>query len=212
MPEKILRSYARRIGKGLSSTARATLEQNLELYNPLQPENQNWQEIILEIGFGKGEHLLHLARLAPNNLYIGAEAYLNGVYAVLKEIETEKISNIRLWPNDIFLLLEAEGCKHIKFNKIYILFPDPWPKRKQQKRRLISKQNMAKLLPYLAPEGKIIIATDHADYANWIENELAELVLTSKAQPENWYNTRYQTKALAGNNVYFFTYKKDRLS
>jgi hypothetical protein len=105
--------------------------------------NDAYQRTALEIGFGAGEHLAAQARHHPETLYLGSEPYINGVAKLLAVIEREKLTNIRIDTRDVReLISELPGAA---LNEIFILFPDPWPKARHHKRRLINAQTLAML-------------------------------------------------------------------
>ena len=123
------------------------------------------REVRLEIGFGGGEHLLARAAERPDVGFVGCEPFVNGVAKLLAGIETRGLDNVRVRTDDATGLLEAapEGA----FSRIYLLYPDPWPKRRQQKRRFVSEANIALLARALKPGGELRFATDIDDYAGW---------------------------------------------
>lgn len=108
------------------------------LNNTFDLLSQKFQKRFLEIGFGMGENILQQAIENPNALFVGAEVYLNGVAKVLDRIESEKIQNIILWPNDVHLLFSSVPNEY--FDGIYVLFPDPWTKKKHNKRRIMNAE------------------------------------------------------------------------
>ena len=95
------------------------------------------KDIYLEIGFGGGEHLASLASSQPEAGFIGAEPFVNGVASLLRHIEARGIENIRIWPDDVRLILPsmADGC----LAGAYVMFPDPWPKRRHASRRILNQ-------------------------------------------------------------------------
>ncbi|XVN43498.1 MAG: hypothetical protein RCG15_04375 [Candidatus Rickettsia vulgarisii] len=110
--------------------------QIIYLYNEERLSSVN--NLYVEIGCGTGEYLINQAILNPQNQHLGAEPYLNGIIRVLKDIEINKINNIHLWADDIDLILNK-----IPMSKgFYILFPDPWPKSKHIKRRLVNQDRL----------------------------------------------------------------------
>lgn len=160
-----------------------------------------YSSVALEIGFGGGEHLLAQAAHHPETLFIGCEPFINGVAKCLAGIDTAKLSNIRLFTNDARQLIKAlpDAC----LDSIFILFPDPWPKARHRKRRLINVQTMDMLAQVHKKSGRLLIATDHVDYSVAI----LELLLnhpdyewTAMAQdnwknpPADWTQTKYQRK------------------
>ena len=174
-------------------------------------------EVWLEIGFGKGEHL---AAKAENNHeigFIGCEPYINGTLNMLKFIEEKKLANVKLWNEDARILLSKMADQSL--GKIFILHPDPWPKLRHHKRRLISDQFLDFIATKLHQQGKLIISTDHQDYAKWI----LERLLSNKnfiwaeedkdklhRPPTDIIGTCYQQKAasMGIDSIYFeFTRK-----
>ena len=153
---------------------------------------------ILEIGFGGGEHLAHQAALNPTINYIGAEPFLNGVAKLLAEIEARKLTNLRVHYGDARPLLEALPDE--SFERIYLLYPDPWPKLKQKKRRFVNAANLALFARVLKPRGQFWFASDIEDYVAWTREHVATSKLFDE-QPdhtlpfENWLQTRYEAKA-----------------
>jgi tRNA (guanine-N7-)-methyltransferase len=157
----------------------------------------------LEIGFGGGEHMAAQAMARPDVLLLGAEPFLNGVASALRHIEAAALTNVRLHAGDVRDLLAALPAACL--DRIFILFPDPWPKLRHHKRRLIQPDTIAELTRILKPEGRLRFATDWADYADWtLERLIRTDTLTWTAQrAEDWrlapadhVATRYQAKKL----------------
>src|SRR5210317_1964002 len=131
--EAFLPFYGRRKGRPLRNTSKRLLEELLPAYvvpdntaDPAKLFTHNPRKLYLEIGFGGGEHLAMVAKNHPENAYIGAEPFLNGVSSFLKYCQNEALKNVRIWPDDIRLQLSSwpNEC----FDGIFIMFPDPWPK------------------------------------------------------------------------------------
>ena len=159
--------------------------------------------IHLEIGFGGGEHLLARARAAPDTGFIGCEPFVNGMAKLLAIVEAERLDNIRVFDRDATELLARLPGTSI--DRTYLLFPDPWPKRRQRKRRFVSAANLAALARVLKPGAEFRFATDIDDYAGWA---LARVLASpdfrwSPAGPDDWRRpwagwpgTRYEAKAV----------------
>ncbi len=167
------------------------------------------KECWMEIGFGGGEHLAHQAQLQPNVGIIGCEPYINGVGDMLKKIEREKLSNIRIFPDDARLLMERFPDDSL--DRMFILYPDPWPKNRHHKRRLISAPFLDELARVMKPGALLRLATDHEDYATWMLEQLlahpkfawqAEKCADWLEPPKDWISTRYEQKRLAGVTTY----------
>lgn len=153
----------------------------------------------LEIGFGGGEHLAHQAALNPDITILGAEPYLNGVAKLLAEIEERQLNNVRVHYGDARVLLEhlPDAC----FERVYLLYPDPWPKARQNKRRFVNPDNLTQIHRVLKPEGDFWFASDIDDYVQWTREHIAASKLFAEhgddQQPfENWTRTRYEAKAV----------------
>ena len=155
--------------------------------------NQSFGDV-LEIGFGMGDFLVHQALLHPHLQFIGVEPFKTGLISLLKKIKQHKIQNIHIYQGVVHDILG----KLPLLSAIYILYPDPWPKKRHHKRRLIQKEFLLQLLAHLKPGGGIFIASDHADYQQWIEATLKDTfgsVCGSDEPFENWIPTKYEKKA-----------------
>jgi len=168
--------------------------------------------IFLEIGFGMGHNLLHTASNNKNNLIIGVDPFLNGVASVIEKCVEDKINNILIYPHPVEFFFEK--FKKIFFEKIFILFPDPWPKKKHYKRRLFKNKFIITLLERLNAGGKIYFATDNQSYYNQALEELEIVKQTIPINIEKLDNnelvlTKYFKRAKKlGNNVNFFVIVK----
>jgi tRNA (guanine-N7-)-methyltransferase len=158
----------------------------------------------LEIGFGGGEHLVHQAARNPDVLIIGAEAFLNGVAKALAHVEEAGVQNLRIHYGDARVLLEAlpDHC----LERLYLLYPDPWPKERQKKRRFVNPANLGHFHRLLKPEGLFLFASDIPDYVDWArEHVTAHAGFAEQGnsnQPfENWTQTRYEAKAIREGRV-----------
>jgi tRNA (guanine-N7-)-methyltransferase len=159
--------------------------------------------IWLELGFGGGEHLAAQAARRPDVAYLGAEPFLNGVASALRHVDEAGVGNVRLWPDDGRRLMSLLPDASVE--RIFVLFPDPWPKARHHKRRLVGGRFMAEATRILVPGGTLRLATDWEDYANQILLAgLAEPRLTWTAAaakdwrdpPSDHVTTRYETKRL----------------
>ena len=152
----------------------------------------------LEIGFGGGEHLAHQAELHPHINFIGAEPFINGVAKLLALIEEKRLANIRIHDGDARYLLEA--LPGASLERIYLLYPDPWPKARHAKRRFVNAETLAHFHRLLKPGGIFLFASDIADYVDWTRQHMAAHGgFMEKGNPlepfENWRATRYEAKA-----------------
>jgi tRNA (guanine-N7-)-methyltransferase len=160
------------------------------------------REVWLEIGFGSGEHLIEQAKANPDVGVVGCEPFLNGVAAALAGIERERLDNVRLRRGDAQALVEAAPDR--LFSRVFILYPDPWPKRRHHKRRVIAADMIEALARVMRNGGELRFATDVDDYAGWtLKRFLASPHFRWTANraddwrrpwPE-WRTTRYEAKA-----------------
>ncbi|MGZ3304557.1 MAG: tRNA (guanosine(46)-N7)-methyltransferase TrmB [Asticcacaulis sp.] len=161
------------------------------------------RDLWLEIGFGGGEHLAQQARTHPGVTIIGCEPFLNGVGSLLRYIEEDALPNVRILSGDARPLLDKlpDG----RLSRIFLLFPDPWPKSRHHKRRFIQRDTVAAFARVLKPDGRVRFATDWADYADWgLRHFLESPAFTWPAErPGDWtqppadhVTTRYETKGL----------------
>jgi tRNA (guanine-N7-)-methyltransferase len=173
-------------------------------------------DVWLEIGFGGGEHLLALAAQRPDVGFIGCEPFEDGVVKVLSAVETGKAANIRLWPDDARPLLRLLPPASI--GRTFILFPDPWPKKRHHKRRLISGPTLGELARVMRAGAELRVATDIGDYACAIllavgGHDSFRWTATGpgdwRRRPPDWPPTRYEAKAvLQGRRCYFFRFER----
>ncbi len=161
------------------------------------------REIWLEIGFGGGEHLIAQARRHPDVGFIGCEPFNEGVAKALVGIEENNLPNIRLHMGDARDV--TMRLKDGSVDRCFILFADPWPKTRHHKRRLIQQDFVAELARLIRPGGALRLATDWADYAEWMLERLlrdrrfewrARGAADWKNPPADHITTRYETKKL----------------
>lgn len=196
MEKQEIRTFGRRHGKKLSARQQTLIDVVLPTLKPTTGD-------ILEIGFGAGEHVRDLARANPGKIIIGAEPFMNGVASLLSAITDEQknqilpeYKNIRIWADDVRDFLRTTDSK---FNQIWVLHPDPWPKARHEKRRLLSAEFLNTLSKYLDPDdGEIIIGTDHWEYFDWILEQIKNTDLTATIADIEIIQTRYQHKNKAG--------------
>ncbi len=170
----------------------------------------------LEIGFGGGEHLAARARANPDIGFIGCEPFVNGMAKLLSVIRNEGLDNIRLWNRDATELLPR--LPESAFEQAYLLYPDPWPKRRQRKRRFFSDESLRLIARILKTGGEFRFATDIDDYAGWGLARVArskEFVWTAERPDDwrkpwaDWPGTRYEAKALReGRTPSYMTFRR----
>jgi tRNA (guanine-N7-)-methyltransferase len=175
------------------------------------------EEIWLEIGFGAGEHLIWQAGQNPHAGIIGAEPYMNGVAAALSGLEAQQLqTRVRLHASDVHPLLE--WLPPASLSRAFMLFPDPWPKKRHRARRLFAPPLLDKMAKILRPAAEFRFASDIADYAEAaIEHakahpdfELSQILTSAdRATLPDWPVTRYETKAMrAGRSSTFIVLRR----
>jgi tRNA (guanine-N7-)-methyltransferase len=205
--------YGRRKGHRLRPGRRRLLEEvlpglrvPLPERGPLDPAAlfPDRQGCWLEIGFGGGQHLAAQAAAHPQVGLIGCEPYLSGVTRALSLIVSQGLDNVRLFTDDARILIQAlpDAC----LERIFVLFPDPWPKARHHKRRIVNASTAAEFARLLRPGGELRLATDDMGYARAMLLALrgrpelrwhARRPADWRSRPPDWPPTRYEEKALA---------------
>lgn len=176
------------------------------------PVNEIW----LEIGFGSGEHLVHRARSNRDVGFIGVEPFINGHAALLDRVEEAGLFNVRLLDFEVGPLLE--WLPERSLSRVVVLYPDPWPKRRHRKRRLLSRKTLSRLTELMRPGALLWLATDIADYAATslaAVQRVPELEWLAQASEDwrrpfpDWPGTRYETKAkAAGRRPIYLSFRR----
>jgi tRNA (guanine-N7-)-methyltransferase len=216
--------YGRRHGKKLKPSQKRLLAELLPRLrlagvsaaenperNPLAREAlfADGRPLWLEVGFGGGEHLVHAARSHPELGFVGCEPFVNGVAKALAAIERAGVENVRLHPGDARDLIELLPVGVVE--RVFLLYPDPWPKARHARRQFASRENLALLAPAMTPGAELRLATDIPDYAEHALVEAAASpgwrVTADSGEPwEGWPGTRYEAKALrAGRRPRYLT-------
>lgn len=204
-----LRSYGRLKSRPIKPRQAALVEARLpELRitpGPVDPAalmpaaKETW----LEIGFGGGEHMAAQAGRHPDVLILGAEPFTNGVASAVRHIDEQGLSNVRLHDGDVRELMTR--LPDASLTRVFILFPDPWPKARHNKRRLVQAETVAELARVLRPGGRLRFASDWADYVDWALARIsADPAFTwTAARADDWrvppgdhITTRYEEKRL----------------
>ena len=171
------------------------------------------REAWLEIGFGGGEHMASQAARAPDVLIVGCEPFLNGVASAVRHVAEQGLKNVRIHDGDAREL--TARLPNASLDRVFILFPDPWPKARHHKRRIVQPEMVVELARVLKPGGQLRFATDVAGYADWaLERILASPDFDWPAQkaddwrvaPADHITTRYEEKRLGDCEPVFFDF------
>ncbi len=196
--QRPIRSFVLRQGRitaAQSRIIRDTLpDLQINTHAPWQDPWEGQRAITLEIGFGNGAHLATLAAAHPEQGYIGAEVHTPGVGALLLQMESAGINNIRIVHDDVVAWMKS--LPDALFQRIIIQFPDPWPKTRQQKRRLIQAEFAQLLCRLLKTEGDLQLATDWSDYAEQMRAVLNQTSGLQNIHPENGFTERPSNRIL----------------
>ncbi len=213
---KIKTFFGRRKGKGMSKAKEDLLSTRMKDFEVILPTKGKMdfsklfeftpKKIIFEIGYGDGEHIVNMALKNPDVAFIGTEVFMNGNASILRKIIDNNIKNIRIFPDDVNLLFPFIPSDI--FDTIFVLYPDPWPKNRNEERRMINKNNVKLFADFLKKGGNLFVASDHPVYIPWVlfvmknQDFFTWTALKSSDftnPPSNWETTRYEQKAIAEN-------------
>lgn len=229
-PERGWRNfYGRRHGKTLRDSQREYLDADLA---ELAPPGVTWTEnpertpmdldalfggrpAWLEIGFGGGEHMVHQASLNPDVGIIGCEPFINGVAMLLGKIRKAEVSNVAVHPGDVRDMFDV--LPEASIDRAFLLYPDPWPKKRHHRRRFVTPEHLEPLARVLKPGAIFRVATDIEDYVRQTLEQvprhgfewLAEGPEDWRTPWADWYSTRYEQKALREGRVpHYLTFRR----
>lgn len=221
--------YGRVKGKTLKQSQEAYLEEDLAA---LSPGAIDWEDnpdrspldlqamfggkpVWLEIGFGGGEHMVHQAVNNPDVGIIGCEPYINGVAMLLGKIRKAEAGNIKVHPGDVRNLFDV--LPEASIDKAFLLYPDPWPKKRHHRRRAVTPEYLQPLARALKPGAEFRVATDIPDYVRQTMIEVSKAGFEWLAEGpsdwrepwQDWISTRYEQKALREGRVpHYMTFRK----
>lgn len=217
--------YGRIRGKTLRASQKDYLAQDLgplTLHDVTRDENptrslvalEPWREgrpLWLEVGFGGGEHLVHMAVANPGVALIGAEPFVNGIAMLLGKIRQANVTNLRLHPGDVRDLFEVLPAASV--TKVFLNYPDPWPKARHHRRRFVTPEYLNALARIMAPGAEFRVATDIPDYVRQTLEEVPQagftLIGESGTPWADWLSTRYEQKALReGRMPHYLTFRR----
>lgn len=220
MTDKIIkhRFHGRRKGKTLTAYRQALLDNEFNHYQmdiPLFPFNNN-NPTWLEIGFGNGEFISHMAQNNPDINFIGCEPFMNGIAALLSSIKNP-IDNLKIWNDNARIVMDEipDGT----LDRVYLLNPDPWRKSRHEKRRFVQQDTLNDIARILKPNGLFTMSTDVpvlSDYMFEKTNSHHEFKWLDKndkdmfTPPSDWPidKTRYMKKALGGEDIYWLKFQR----
>jgi tRNA (guanine-N7-)-methyltransferase len=215
--------YGRRMGRGLTAELDQLLKAELPRLRvdvsrqPPEPLTALFpvmvEDVWLEVGFGGGEHLAWQAAHNPQIGFIGCEPFLTGVAKLVREVRDADLANLRLYDDDARQLLD--WLPEASIGRIFVLFPDPWPKKRHHKRRFLHGTTLSSLARVMARGAHLRFATDIANYAKMVTEAMADRSdfiphpgLHSQ-RPTDWPPTRYEGKAIdAGRVCQFFSFER----
>ncbi len=185
----------------------SVMNSNLQQDASLQPNNlfNNHAPSWMEIGFGNGEHIIGLLEQNPEINLLGAEPFLNGMAAFLKDLPEALEPRVRVIMDDAMLL--ATSLADQSLERLYILNPDPWHKARHHKRRIVNASNLDVFARILKPGGQLIMTSDVPDLAEWMFTHAfkhpafewnAKNHQDWTQAPKDWLPTRYEVKGAKG--------------
>ncbi len=213
MQLKFLPSFVKRKGritKKQTNSLSSLSEFSVKSIQEVEDFSKHFDKCYLEIGFGNAENIIFQAINNPSYLFIGSEVYMSGIGTLVSSIKENNINNIKIFSDDIRLLLDQSPKK--VFDSVIIICPDPWPKEKHHKRRLINKSFLETVHDFMKDDSNIYISTDWENYAE----SISELFVKNKLfKPSS--NKSFQKNSLSkferrgkdeGRELFEFNYKK----
>jgi tRNA (guanine-N7-)-methyltransferase len=216
-----LRTYGRIKSRPIKPRQAALLESLLPSIRvpqaPFEPTElmPGARAVWVEIGFGGGEHLAAQAARHPDTLILGAEPFQNGVASALRHLDAQALTNVRIQDGDARELLARLPDASVA--RVFILFPDPWPKARHHKRRLIQADTVAELARVLKAGGRLRFASDWADYVDWALARIvanpafrwtAQAASDWRVPPADHVTTRYEEKRLGDCAPVFLDFER----
>ncbi len=210
----MMKTYARRVGHSLSESSKSLLEALLPSVQIFPHDCEKLLErgepLHLEIGFGDGSRLATIAAKQRNEIFIGCEPYVNGVCNLLKLIQNYRLDNILISTDDGRVILDAMPDHSL--SSLHVLFPDPWPKLRHHKRRILNPDFILLAARKLIPNCKLRVATDHTEYSVFIEKAIKASVKLepslaytySTKAPDDWIATKYHIKAGIHTLIHYY--------
>ncbi|MDE0850176.1 tRNA (guanosine(46)-N7)-methyltransferase TrmB [Yoonia sp.] len=222
--------YGRFRGKTMRSSQQGYLDEDLAALSPglvdwdVNPDRNQIdlkalfadKEIWLEIGFGGGEHMVHMAATYPDIGFIGCEPYMNGVAMLLGKIRKAGVTNLAVHPGDVRHMFDVlpEGS----ISKVFLNYPDPWPKTRHHRRRFVTQEHLVPLHNVMKLGAELRVATDIKDYVRQTMEEVPKAGFTWTAERpddwrvawDDWHSTRYEQKAIREDRTpHYMTFRRN---
>ena len=213
MQLKFLPSFVKRKGritKKQTHSLSSLSEFSVKSVQEVEDFSKHFDKCYLEIGFGNAENIIFQAINNPSYLFIGSEVYMSGIGTLVSSIKENNINNIKIFSDDIRLLLDQSPKK--VFDSVIIICPDPWPKEKHHKRRLINKSFLKMVYDFMKDDSNVYISTDWENYAESISESFKKNKLFKPSS-----NKSFQKDSLSkferrgkdeGRELFEFNYKK----
>ena len=213
MQLKFLPSFVKRKGritKKQTQSLSSLSECSIKSIQEVEDISKQFDKCYLEIGFGNAENIIYQAINNPSYLFIGSEVYMSGIGTLVSKIKKNKINNIKIFSDDIRLLLDQSPKK--VFDSVIIICPDPWPKEKHHKRRLINKSFLKMVHDFMKDDSNVYISTDWENYAESISESFKENKLfkpsSSKSFQKNSLSKFERRGTDNGRDLFEFNYEK----
>ena len=213
MQLKFLPSFVKRKGritKKQTHSLNSLLEFSVKSIQEVEDFSKHFDKCYLEIGFGNAENIIFQAINNPSYLFIGSEVYMSGIGTLVSSIKENNINNIKIFSDDIRLLLDQSPKK--VFDSVIIICPDPWPKEKHHKRRLINKSFLEMVHDFMKDDSNIYISTDWENYAECISELFKENKLFKPSINKSFYKeslSKFERRGKdEGRDLFEFNYEK----
>ena len=213
MQLKFLPSFVKRKGritKKQTNSLSSLSEFSVKSIQEVEDFSKHFDKCYLEIGFGNAENIIFQAINNPSYLFIGSEVYMSGIGTLVSSIKENNINNIKIFPDDIRLLLDQSRKK--VFDSVIIICPDPWPKEKHHKRRLINESFLKMIHDFMKDDSNVYISTDWENYAEsiselFVKNKLFKSSSIKSFQKDSLSKFERRGKD-EGRELFEFNYKK----
>ena len=213
MQLKFLPSFVKRKGRitrKQTHSLRSLSEFSVKNIQEIEDLTKQFDKCYLEIGFGNAENIIFQATNNPSYLFIGSEVYMSGIGTLVSGIKENNINNVKIFSDDIRLLLDQSPKKI--FDSVIIICPDPWPKEKHHKRRLINESFLKMIHDFMKDDSNVYISTDWENYAKGISELFKENKLFKPSINKSFYKeslSKFERRGKdEGRDLFEFNYEK----